>query len=133
LAYCSLFENLSQYSTHFVFQKWFSISAPMKENDSGSILARQFLPRLKKQLPESCAVIDYSPLQGPIAQPEFARHCRNLRPAFRPFMGSSSGRILSSGARIKMDLPASPKTFRTITASTLLPLQNCLRVPRKFF
>jgi hypothetical protein len=33
---------------------------------------RQFLPRLKKQLPESCAVIDYSPLQGPIAQPEFA-------------------------------------------------------------
>src|ERR1700756_3307437 len=27
------------------------------------VLVRQFLPRLKKQLPESCAVIDYSPLQ----------------------------------------------------------------------
>jgi hypothetical protein len=24
---------------------------------------RQFLPRLKKQLPESCAVTDYSPLE----------------------------------------------------------------------
>src|SRR5208282_2507102 len=45
------------------------------------VLVRQFLPRLKKQLPESCAVIDYSPLQSPIAQPEFARHCRYLRPA----------------------------------------------------
>ena len=44
---------------------------------------RQFLPRLKKQLPESCAVIDDSPLQGPIAQPEFARHGRYLRPASR--------------------------------------------------
>src|ERR1700722_2912990 len=28
------------------------------------ILVRQFLPRLKKQLPESCAVIDDSTLQG---------------------------------------------------------------------
>src|SRR5277367_4891788 len=27
------------------------------------VLARQFLPRLQKQLPESCALIDYSPLQ----------------------------------------------------------------------
>src|SRR5258706_7018005 len=45
------------------------------------VLVRQFLPRLKKQLPESCAVIDYSPLQCPIAQPEFARHGRYLRPA----------------------------------------------------
>src|ERR1700683_634170 len=42
------------------------------------VLVRQFLPRLKKQLPESCAVIDYSPLQGPIAQPELARHGRYL-------------------------------------------------------
>jgi len=47
------------------------------------VLVRQFLPRLKKQLPESCVVIDYSPLQGPIAQPEFARHGRYLRPASR--------------------------------------------------
>ena len=47
------------------------------------VLVRQFLPRLKKQLPESRAVIDYSPLQSPIAQPEFARHCRYLRPASR--------------------------------------------------
>ena len=44
---------------------------------------RQFLPRLKKQLPESCAVIDHSPLQGPIAQPELARHGRYVRPASR--------------------------------------------------
>jgi hypothetical protein len=44
---------------------------------------RQFLPHLKKQLPKGCAVIDYSTLQGPIAQPELARHGRHLRPAFR--------------------------------------------------
>ena len=31
------------------------------------VLVRQFLPRLKKQLPEGCAVIDDSTLQGPIA------------------------------------------------------------------
>src|SRR5437764_1256132 len=47
------------------------------------VLVRQFLPRLKKQLPESYALIDYSPLQGPIAQPEFARHGRYLPPASR--------------------------------------------------
>src|SRR6202142_4445126 len=47
------------------------------------VLVRQFLPRLKKQLPESCAVINDSTLQGPIAQPEFARHGRYLRPASR--------------------------------------------------
>ena len=45
------------------------------------VLVRQFLPRRKQQLPESCAVIDDSPLQGPIAQPQFARHSRYLRPA----------------------------------------------------
>ena len=44
---------------------------------------RKFLASLKKQLPESCAVIDYSPLQGPIAQPQFACHGRYLRPASR--------------------------------------------------
>src|SRR6202011_6117622 len=43
------------------------------------VLVRQFLPRLKKQLPEGCAVIDDSTLQGPIAQPELARHGRYLR------------------------------------------------------
>ena len=42
---------------------------------------RQFLPHLEKQLPEGCAVIDDSTLQGPIAQAEFARHGRYLRPA----------------------------------------------------
>src|SRR5258707_8773197 len=47
------------------------------------VLVRRFLPRLKKQLPEGCAVIDDSPLQGPIAQPELARHGRYLRPASR--------------------------------------------------
>src|SRR5882762_3018989 len=41
------------------------------------VLVRQFLPRLKKQLPEGCAVIDDSTLQGPIAQPELARHGRH--------------------------------------------------------
>ena len=44
---------------------------------------RQFLPHLKKQPPEGCAVIDDSTLQGPIAQPELARHGRYLRPASR--------------------------------------------------
>ena len=44
---------------------------------------RQFLPRLKKQLPEGCDVIDDSTLQGPIAQPELACHGRYLRPASR--------------------------------------------------
>ena len=44
---------------------------------------RQFLPRLKKQLPEGCAVIDDSTLQGPIAQPELARHSRKLSQAAR--------------------------------------------------
>jgi hypothetical protein len=33
----------------------------------GKLLVRQFLPHLKKQLPEGCAVIDDSTLQGPIA------------------------------------------------------------------
>src|SRR5580692_4011510 len=47
------------------------------------VLVRQFLPHLKKQLPEACAVIDDSTLQGPIAQPELARHSRYLRPASR--------------------------------------------------
>src|SRR6202041_3354274 len=47
------------------------------------VLVRQFLPRLKKQLPEGCAAIDDSTLQGPIAQPELARHGRYLRPASR--------------------------------------------------
>src|SRR5580692_8676198 len=47
------------------------------------VLVRQFLPHLKKQLPEACAVIDDSTLQGPIAQPELARHGRYLRPASR--------------------------------------------------
>src|SRR6266853_5958700 len=45
------------------------------------VLARQFLPCFQKQLPEICAVIDNSPLQGPIAQPEFARYSRYLRAA----------------------------------------------------
>ena len=44
---------------------------------------RQFLPRLKQQLPEGCAVIDDATLQGPIAQPEFARHGRYFRPVSR--------------------------------------------------
>ena len=47
------------------------------------VFVRQFLPRLKKQLPEGCAVVDDSTLQGPIAQPELARHGRYLRPASR--------------------------------------------------
>src|SRR5260370_7599844 len=47
------------------------------------VLVRQFLPRLKKQLPEGCAVIDDSTLQGPIAQPDLPRHGRHLRPASR--------------------------------------------------
>ena len=47
------------------------------------VLVRQFLPHLKKQLPEGRAVIDDSSLQGPIAQPELARHGRYLRPASR--------------------------------------------------
>src|SRR6266404_5182398 len=45
------------------------------------VLARQFFPCFQKQLPETCAVIDNSPLQGPIAQPEFARYSRYLRAA----------------------------------------------------
>jgi len=47
------------------------------------VLLRQFLPHLEKQLPEGCAVIDDSTLQGPIAQPELARHGRHLGPASR--------------------------------------------------
>src|SRR5580658_7411517 len=47
------------------------------------VLVRQFLPHLEKQLPETCAVIDDSTLQGPIAQPELARHGRYLRPVSR--------------------------------------------------
>ena len=47
------------------------------------VLVHQFLPCLKKQLPEGCAVIDDSTLQGPIAQPELARHGRYLRSASR--------------------------------------------------
>src|SRR4029077_18432786 len=47
------------------------------------VLVRQFLPHLKKQLPEGRAVIDNSTLQGPITQPELARHGRYLRPASR--------------------------------------------------
>src|SRR4051812_38242937 len=43
------------------------------------VLARQFLPRLQQQLPESGPVIDDPPLQGPIAQPELARHGRDVR------------------------------------------------------
>src|ERR1700686_1484562 len=45
------------------------------------VLVRQFLPHFKKQLPEGGAVIDDSTLQGPIAQPELARHSRYLRSA----------------------------------------------------
>jgi hypothetical protein len=44
---------------------------------------RQFLPHLEQQLPEGCAVIDDPTLQGPIAQPQLARHGRYLRPASR--------------------------------------------------
>src|ERR1700721_3409635 len=47
------------------------------------VLVRQFLPPLKKQLPEGCAVIDNSTLQGPITQPALARHGRHFRPASR--------------------------------------------------
>ncbi|HWF10590.1 MAG TPA: hypothetical protein VG297_19110 [Bryobacteraceae bacterium] len=43
------------------------------------VFAGQFLPRLQKQLPESRPVIDDPPLQGPIAQPELARHGRDVR------------------------------------------------------
>jgi hypothetical protein len=91
--------------------------------------------RLKPSWKSAVRIKPSTPKSLPSA-PEFPTQRRVAGftlPVFRPFMGSSSGRILSSGARIKMDLPASPKTFRTITASTLLPLQNCLRVPRKFF
>src|SRR5271155_1390964 len=42
------------------------------------ILARQFLPRRQKQLPESRSVIDDPPLQGPIAQPKLTRHSRDV-------------------------------------------------------
>ena len=51
-------------------------------------------------------------------------------PVFRPFAGSSSGKISSSGAPAKMDLRTLPSHNTTATVSP--PLQPCLRVLRKF-
>ena len=60
---------------------------------------RQFLSRLKKQLPERRAVIVNPPLQGPIAQPELARHGGNFRTgsgeqAFENLLHLFAGRTL---------------------------------------
>jgi hypothetical protein len=52
---------------------------------------------------------------------------------FPAFHGSFSGKISSSGAPAKMDLPASPNPSRTITASRPPPPQSCLRVLYEFF
>lgn len=55
----------------------------------------------------------------------------STRPAFRRFGASFSGKILFSGELARMGLRV--RRPRNVTATLPLPLQNCLRAPRKFF